>query len=200
MCGEVSPCFHPGVRAQHCQGLVRAAQSNSHLLVYPPEWAAQSPCQALGGSSWHRELCWAFAGKTENLPPGNSCVECSLSVLTINHCTELQPHWGSGRRVLVTTPGVSSGGFRGNPSAAEAEQQLLAHLAHLAAAGWPVLWVSLGAVLGRLGWTHPSLQPRALLGIPCSRLNWWDLCDEPGEGAAADSRGCSGTNSAHRGC
>lgn len=88
----------------------------------------------------------------------------------------------------------------GNPTAAEAEQQLLAHLAHLAAAGWPVLWVSLGAVLGRLGWTHPSLQPRALLGIPCGRLNGWDLCDEPGEGDAADSRGCSGTNSAHRYC
>lgn len=110
MCGEVSPCFHPGVRAQHSQGLVRAAQSNSHLLVYPPEWAAGSPCQALGGSSWHRELCWAFAGKTENLPSGNSCVECFLCVLTINHCTELQPDRGSGRRVLVTTPGVSSGG------------------------------------------------------------------------------------------
>lgn len=51
-------------------------------LLISPECAEQIVCQALVGTTWHTEFCWACAVKTQNKPFGNSCMEHLLICLS----------------------------------------------------------------------------------------------------------------------
>lgn len=57
-----------------------------------PECAEQPVCQALVGTSWHRQFCWACAGKTRNEPFGNSYAAfINLPAFTISKCAAEPP-------------------------------------------------------------------------------------------------------------
>lgn len=106
---KVSLCFHSGVRTQHSQELPPWSRLYKEMLI---NWLIplnrMSARHLLGGSSWHRQFCWAFAGKTLDQLSGDSCREYFLSVLTVSHCHRTAArHSGSVRRAPVTTPGVN---------------------------------------------------------------------------------------------